>query len=900
MPGEFLNSILSIGENNPIKKYKKIADKVLALQDDFSDYEDYELAEETEEFRARLDLGESLDSILPEAYAVVREAATRALSQTPYPVQVVGAIALHKGDVAQMKTGEGKTLVATMPAYLRALTGEPVHIVTVNEYLAKYQSELMGRVYSLLGMSTGVIYSGQSDQEKREAYKCDIVYGTSSEFGFDYLRDHMVERLQDKTQRGLGFTIIDEIDSILMDEALTPLVIAAPGDNSSMRELARVTQAVRKLKETEDYTFNLKQQTVDVKESGISKVEKEMRLDNMFASGNPAVIGYLFNAVKAKALFRRDKDYIVRNGEIQIVDKETGRVLEGRRFSEGLHQAIEAKENLNIQPEDQTVASITLQNFFRLYKTISGMTGTAKSESGELMQLYKLRTVDIPTNKPVLRIDHPTEYYVSERTKLNAIVEDIKQRHLTGQPVLVGTATVAKSEALSKRLKQANLPHQVLNAKDDSKEAYIVANAGRRGTITVATNMAGRGTDIILGGNPETLAVERLQKLGLNPHTQPEEYSAKWKETYPALVEECKNSGLEVAELGGLYVIGTERQESKRVDNQLRGRAGRQGEPGESRFYASLDDDLIVKYNPVSISSLRKQASPETGELPQENAEKLFNAVQHEATSLNREMRTDVQKYDTIIDQARRHIYTQRDKLLEHSETAYPVVNEMRKKVIETAVTTRMSEATHTWDIQSFWSDMRSIYPSDITAEEIAEEIEHTRNAGVEWLLEEVNSDSELLLEKIHDSIGEENFNEAFTAIMVSNLDEAWTDYIATMEAILDSINLRALAQVEPLQEYRREANLNMQAMLSHIEETLVRDMLYLQGVSPDNKTKEIVDRVKAAKKNKPTPKQKRNNSHLNARIAYESGGAGDYETSDAPLNRADRRAAAKRKKKGI
>lgn len=903
MSSNFLSKVLSVGENRPLRKYQKIADSVLALDDAYSDLEEAEFAEETAELRKRYQDGEKLEWLLPEAFALLREAASRVLGQRPYSVQVLGAVALFYGNVAQMKTGEGKTLVATMPAYLASLSGEPVHIVTVNEYLAEYQSELMGRVFKLLGVSTGVIVSGQSDIQKQENYACDIVYGTSSELGFDYLRDHMVSSAEAKTQRGLHYAIIDEIDSILMDEALTPLIIASPGDQDSMRELAKMAQAVRSLRDNEDYVANAKQMTVSIKDSGVEKVERAFNLTNIFESQHARLVGLMYSAVKAKALYKRDKDYIVRSGVVEIVDRETGRVLEGRRFAEGIHQAIEAKEGIKAQPEDVTSASVSIQNFFRLYDKLSGMTGTAKSESGELMELYKLHTVEIPTNKPMIREDLPTRYFVNEQAKWNAVVAEITERHATGQPVLVGTGTVAKSERLSRMLSKARLAHEVLNAKDDSREAFIVAGAGRKGAITVSTNMAGRGTDIILGGNPETLTVEHLKRMKIDPEASPEEYQATWNEVYAEYVQSCKASGEEVAELGGLFVLGTERHESRRVDDQLRGRAGRQGDPGQSQFFCSLDDELIVKYQPKGKSALASGMSQEAGELDPVKANKLFDATQAEASQLNRSIRTDVQKYDNVVDNARRYIYGERDRILTADTDFLPIVDEMRVKVVERYLQEHLSPNVLDWDIESLWSELASLYPSTITAGDVQEEIDESGVKDPEWVKYEVLSDSSIVLQRVHESLGSENFNEAARDIMLAALDEHWVDYIASMEMVLDTINYRAMAQIEPLNEYRREANVNIEIMRKAIEEDLVRAVMYLDGSNYSLRNSSSSYQVVSfdRKKKGATPKRKRNNSHVNSRVAFEAGLAEPFEFDDdgyTPMNRAERRAANKRKKR--
>ena len=591
--GKLLNKILRAGEGRTLKKLKVITEQVNALESSFEDMTDEELRAQTDEFKERLADGESLDDLLPEAFATVREAARRTIGQRPYDVQIMGGAALHLGNIAEMKTGEGKTLVATLPSYLNALTGEGVHVVTVNDYLAEYQSELMGRIHRFLGLTTGCILTGQTPDERRKEYEADITYGTNNEFGFDYLRDNMAWQTSDCVQRGHNFVIVDEVDSILIDEARTPLIISGPADGDANKwylEFARL--AVNMRKET-DYEVDEKKRTVGILEPGIDKVEDLLGIDNLYESLNTPLIGYINNAIKAKELFERDKDYIVRDGEVLIVDEHTGRVLPGRRYNEGMHQAIEAKEGVEIKAENQTLATITLQNYFRLYNKLSGMTGTAETEAEEFASTYKLGVVPIPTNMPMIREDKVDFVFPTRAAKLRAIVEDIKERYENGQPVLVGTTSVEKSEELSKMLRKARIPHQVLNAKQHEREAAVVAEAGRKSAVTVATNMAGRGTDIMLGGNPEHRAVAALKARGLDPEETPAEYEAAW----PAALKEAQDAVAaehdEVVDLGGLYVLGSERHESRRIDNQLRGRSGRQGDPGESRFYLSLEDDLM-------------------------------------------------------------------------------------------------------------------------------------------------------------------------------------------------------------------------------------------------------------------------------------------------------------------
>ena len=588
-----LDKVLRAGEGRAVKELEKIAGLVNKFENEISALDDQALRNKTDKFKERIASGETLDSILPEAFAVVREAAKRTLGQRHYDVQLMGGAALHKGNISEMRTGEGKTLVSTLPAYLNALTGKGVHIVTVNDYLAERDSEWMGRVHRFLGLKVGVILASMSPAERREAYAADITYGTNNEFGFDYLRDNMAWTLTDCVQREHNFAIVDEVDSILIDEARTPLIISGPADKAT-KWYVEFANIVGKLSLNVHYEVDEKKRTVGILEEGVTRVEEALGIENLYESANTPMIGYLNNAIRAKELFKRDKDYVVINGELLIVDEHTGRMLAGRRYSEGLHQALEAKERIEIQDENQTLATITLQNYFRLYKKLSGMTGTAMTEASEFMQIYKLGVIPIPTNKIMSRIDQPDLIYKSEEGKFTAVAEDIVAKHKKGQPVLVGTVSVEKSEELSGILKRRGIPHEVLNAKQHEREAAIIARAGTIGAVTVATNMAGRGTDIMLGGNPEFMADFELQRQGLNPVDTPEDYEKAW----PAEIAKQKAAVAKehetVVSLGGLYVLGTERHESRRIDNQLRGRSGRQGDPGESRFYYLCKMNLCV------------------------------------------------------------------------------------------------------------------------------------------------------------------------------------------------------------------------------------------------------------------------------------------------------------------
>ncbi|MFZ9744750.1 MAG: preprotein translocase subunit SecA, partial [Aquiluna sp.] len=661
-----LDRLLRAGEGRLLRKLESIAKEVNALEPHYQQLSDEELKGETKTLRERFAGGETLDELLPEAFAAVREASVRTLGLRHFDVQIMGGAALHMGNIAEMKTGEGKTLVATLAAYLNAIPGRGVHVVTVNDFLAGYQSELMGRIYRALGMSIGCILTGQDPEFRRTQYACDITYGTNNEFGFDYLRDNMALSKQDLVQRGHYFAVVDEVDSILIDEARTPLIISGPSSADVNRWFSVFAKLVQTLKIDEDYEVDEKKRTVAVLESGIDKVEDYLGINNLYETANTPLISFLNNAVRAKELFRRDRDYVVTNGEVLIVDEHTGRILPGRRYNEGLHQAIEAKENVAIKAENQTLASITLQNYFRLYNKLSGMTGTAETEAAEFMSTYQLGVVPIPTNKPMIRKDQSDLIYKNEEAKFKMVVADIMDRHKRGQPILVGTTSVEKSEYLSKLLAKAGVRHEVLNAKNNAREAVIVAQAGQFGAVTVATNMAGRGTDIMLGGNAEFLAVQEMQRLGLDPANNPEEYEAKWDSVFEQVKAQVAKEAEKVLAVGGLYVLGTERHESRRIDNQLRGRSGRQGDPGESRFYLSLTDDLMRLFNSQAAAALMNRSSvPDEQAIESKVVSRAIASAQSQVEARNAEIRKNILKYDDVMNRQREAIYADRRQILE-------------------------------------------------------------------------------------------------------------------------------------------------------------------------------------------------------------------------------------------
>ena len=817
-----VDKILRAGEGKAVKQLAKIAQEVNAFENQITSLDDDALRGKTAAFKLRYENGESLDSLLPEAFAVVREAAKRTLGQRHYDVQVMGGAALHRGNIAEMKTGEGKTLVSTLPAYLNALTGKGVHIVTVNDYLAERDSEWMGRVHRFLGLKVGVILASMSSAERREAYAADVTYGTNNEFGFDYLRDNMAWSLVDCVQRGHNFAIVDEVDSILIDEARTPLIISGPADKPT-KWYVEFANLVARLNLGQHYEIDVKKRTVGILEEGVSRVEEALGIENLYEAVNTPMIGYLNNAIRAKELFKRDKDYVVMNGELLIVDEHTGRMLSGRRYSEGLHQALEAKERIEIQNENQTLATITLQNYFRLYEKLSGMTGTAMTEASEFMQIYKLGVIPIPTNKNMQRIDQSDLIYKSEAGKFIAVANDIVERHEKGQPVLVGTVSVEKSEELSAILKKRGIPHEVLNAKQHEREAAIIARAGTVGAVTVATNMAGRGTDIMLGGNPEFMADFELQRKGLNPVDSPQEYEKAWPveiEKQRAAVTKEHES---VVSLGGLYVLGTERHESRRIDNQLRGRSGRQGDPGESRFYLSLQDELMRRFNSGLVERFLGAAGmPEETPLESKIVSNAIKSAQTQVESLNFEMRKNVLKYDDVMNKQREVVYSERREVLEGVD-----IKELVEVSLEETVTAYVDSATQTgvaedWDLNTLWNALKVLYPISFTAEQMLEEIGGAVALDSEYLLEKILQDSRQSYEKRESELTPTVMRELERKILLSVLDRKWREHLYEMDYLQEGIGLRAMAQRDPLVEYQREGFDLFTAMMDAVKEELV------------------------------------------------------------------------------
>ncbi len=817
-----LDKLLRAGEGRAIKELEKIAQKVNKFESEISILDDNSLQNKTTEFKERISKGETLDSLLPEAFAVVREAAKRTLGQRHYDVQLMGGAALHKGNIAEMKTGEGKTLVSTLPAYLNALSGKGVHVVTVNDYLAERDSEWMGRVHRYLGLKVGVILSNMSPTERREAYAADITYGTNNEFGFDYLRDNMAWTLADCVQRDHNFAIVDEVDSILIDEARTPLIISGPADKAT-KWYVEFANIVNKLSKDTHYEIDVKKRTVGILEAGVTIVESTLGIDNLYEAANTPMIGYLNNAIKAKELFKRDKDYVVMNGELLIVDEHTGRMLSGRRYSEGLHQALEAKERIEIQDENQTLATITLQNYFRLYEKLSGMTGTAMTEASEFMQIYKLGVIPIPTNKNMKRIDQSDLIYKSEVGKFMAVVEDIVNRNKKGQPVLVGTVSVEKSEELSAMLKRRGVPHEVLNAKQHEREAAIIARAGTIGAVTVATNMAGRGTDIMLGGNPEFMADFELQRKGLNPSETPQEYEKAWPDEISRQKTAVEKEHETVVSLGGLYVLGTERHESRRIDNQLRGRSGRQGDPGESRFYLSLQDELMKRFNSGLVERFLGAAGmPEDTPLESKIVSNAIKSAQTQVESLNFEMRKNVLKYDDVMNKQRSVVYSERREVLEGAD-----IKDLTNNFLEETITAYVNSATsdgvaENWDLNTLWLALRALFPISFSAQDLINEVGEVGALDSEFVLDRVLADARRAYEKRESELSAPIMRELERKILLSVLDKKWREHLYEMDYLQEGIGLRAMAQRDPLVEYQREGYDLFSAMMDAVKEQLV------------------------------------------------------------------------------
>jgi len=841
-----LDRILRAGEGKKLKALEGLVPDINALESSVQSLSDDALRGKTAEFRNRLERGETLDDLLIEAFAVVREGAHRVIGQRHYDVQMMGGAALHFGWVAEMKTGEGKTLVSTLPAYLNGLSGNGVHLITVNDYLARRDSEWMGRVHRWLGLNVGLVVPGSRErpEQKRVDYAADITYGTNNEFGFDYLRDNMAPTKLNKVQRGHAFAIVDEVDSILIDEARTPLIISGRvADAANL--YYRFASIVRALKRDVDYEVEEDKRIVMPTEAGIERVEAELGLENLYDEVQRNLVHQLQVALKAKELYRRDKDYIIQGGEVKIVDEFTGRILEGRRWSEGIHQAVEAKEGVKIKEENQTLATITLQNYFRMYTKLSGMTGTAQTEAAELMNTYDLQVVPIPTNRAVVRVDSPDQIFKTEDAKFDAVVTDIIERNANGQPILVGTVSVEKSEHLSRLLAKNGVKHEVLNAKQHTREAEIVTQAGRLGAVTVATNMAGRGVDILLGGNPEGLARRAVLGEGHAADTltdefalplplaeMPDEYraarlvaQARYNELFADISAKCKAEGDQVREAGGLYVIGSERHESRRIDNQLRGRAGRQGDPGSSRFYLSLEDELMRLFATGALSWVMGRALPDDEAIEHKMVTKAIERAQSTVETRNAEIRKNVLKYDEVMNEQRKVIYMRRDQILDGVDLKVAALEYMAEAVDALIETHCVSEADDEWDLEGLTKELKTYWPNDLTPDHLGQSSNTDKmydvvmdNATAYYELREVELTSVVM-------------RDVERQVMLRIIDQRWREHLEEMDYLQEGINLRAMGQKDPLAEWQREGYEMFGAMMKGIAQDFVKYVMHVQVV---------------------------------------------------------------------
>jgi len=825
VPSSPLQKILRIGEGRRLKDAARLANQVGAFEPEMQARSDADLRALTDIFRARIVEGEDPDEILPEAFAAVREAAVRTLGQRHYDVQLIGGAVLHGGNIAEMKTGEGKTLVATLPAYVNALSGDGVHIITVNDYLAKRDAEWMGRIYRFLGLTVGLIQANMRPEERRPAYAADITYGTNNEFGFDYLRDNMAWTADDRVQRAHSFGVVDEVDSILIDEARTPLIISGPSEESA-KWYRTFSRLVPRLKPDVHYEVDEKKRTVAVTEDGVHEIEKLLGIENLYDQISSPLVHYMQNALRAKELYKRDVDYLVTNGEVKIVDEFTGRVLEGRRYSEGMHQAIEAKENVRIKEENVTLATITIQNYFRMYDTLSGMTGTALTEAAEFEHIYKMGVVEIPPNAEVIRADKPDVVYKNEEGKFHAAARDIAERYERGQPVLVGTVSIEKSERLARLLDKQGIPHSVLNAKQHEREAHIIAQAGKRGSVTVATNMAGRGVDIILGGNPEHEIKLDLDAQGLVAET--DEYDRELDRRMESVRETWEKEHQAVLDLGGLYVLGTERHESRRIDNQLRGRSGRQGDPGESRFYLSLEDDLMRLFATGMVDRMMSSLKiPDDMPIESKLVTRSIARAQHQREQQNFEIRKNVLKYDDVINKQREAIYQRRNEILDGEdleEQAEQWIHDVVESVVLEFANSEIQPEE--WDLEGLINTMRTVYPTGLTPQSF-----DLDNLTPEELIERFGDESLEVYDRRADEIGEEEFRKIERQVLLNVLDSKWREHLYEMDYLQEGIGLRAIGQRDPLVEYQNEGFQMFQAMQDDIKNEFVQYMFHVQVV---------------------------------------------------------------------
>ncbi len=818
--------ILKAGEGKRVRQLAELVGPINDLSDEMAALSDQELRAKTDEFRARLDEGETLDDLLIEAFAVVREAATRVLGQRPYDVQLMGAMALHFGWIAEMKTGEGKTLVSTLPVYLNALAGQGVHVVTVNDYLATRDANWMGQLHRFLGLTVGRVGPDLQDfDEKRAAYAADVTYGTNTEFGFDYLRDNMARRREHMVQRGHHYAIVDEVDSILIDEARTPLIISGPASDVT-KLYYQFASIARSLTRDTDYEVDEEKKTVVPTEAGIEKVERQLGVTNLYDAVATNYVHQLGQALRAKELFHRDKDYLVDAGEVKIVDEFTGRTLEGRRWSDGLHQAVEAKERVRIQEENHTWATVTLQNYFRLYEKLAGMTGTAETEAAEFGNTYGLSVVPIPTNQPAIRDDKPDLIYKTEAAKFAAIVEDVRERSDLGQPVLLGTASVEKSELLSRELSKAGIPHEVLNAKQHFREAEIVAQAGRKGAVTVATNMAGRGVDVILGGNYEGLAARDAIGQGFSPGSEEyvaayEKAAAKWKPITEA-------EGDEVRELGGLYVLGTERHDSRRIDNQLRGRSGRQGDPGESRFYLSLEDELLRIFATGAVSWVMDRTMPEEEAIEAKMVSRAIERAQNTVEGRNAEIRKDVLKYDEVMNEQRKVIYKRRQQVIDGEDIHDATIELLEERLTDVVDQHIGAGFAEEWDLNALVLDLQTYYPTTLNVETLKGYDDVDEVAGL--VIDEAVAQYEKKSENYPGGL--DTAKEIERDVMLQILDQRWRDHLSEMDYLRDGIHLRQVAQQDPLTAWQKEGYLMFEHLLEAVDIDYVRYITHVEATA--------------------------------------------------------------------
>ena len=874
-----LDRVLRAGEGKKVKALAEIVPDINALAVQMSAMSEAELRGKTSEFKSRLDRGETLEDLLIESFAVVREAATRVIGQRHYDVQLMGGAALHAGWVAEMKTGEGKTLVSTLPAYLNGLSGKGVHQITTNDYLAQRDAEWMGQIHRWLGLSVGLVISGRrsSSTEKRADYSADITFGTNNEFGFDYLRDNMAGTLDEKVQRGFSFAIVDEVDSILIDEARTPLIISGRVADAA-KLYYRFASIVRTMVRDVDYDVEEDKRIVVPTEIGIEKVEKQLGIDNLYDEVQQNFVHQLQVALKASVLYHRDKDYIIQDGEIKIVDEFTGRILEGRRWSEGIHQAVEAKEGVKIKEENQTLATITLQNYFRMYEKLSGMTGTAQTEAAELMNTYHLQVVPIPTNREMVRTDQADLIFKTEVAKFEAVVKDLEERHAKGQPVLVGTISVEKSEQLSHKLQQRGIPHEVLNAKQHTREAMVVTQAGRLGAITVATNMAGRGVDILLGGNPDGLARQDVLKEGHSPETLLDEFALpvalemmppdfitardkaqqRYHELLEKYIEKCKIEGDQVRALGGLYVLGTERHESRRIDNQLRGRSGRQGDLGESRFYLSLDDELMRLFATGALSWVMGRALPDDEAIEAKMVTKAIERAQTTVEQRNGEVRKNVLKYDEVMNEQRKVIYQRRDQILQGLDLKAAAMEYLAEAVDALIEAHCVAEVDDEWDVTGLALELVTFWPTKIAAANLAS------CDSTDEMYDLVMADASGFYAQREIEMGESVMREVERQVMLRIIDQRWREHLEEMDYLQEGINLRAVGQKDPLIEWQREGFEMFGTLMKGIAQDFVKYVMHVQVVNDSSPSSTLSNIQQTSDENiddKPAPSSKTNSS---------------------------------------